>query len=324
MNRRLLVSVFVSILTMSVLSAQDDAVGASAGVDTVYEPHDRIVIMGNEDFTAENGVRSGEGTYQDPYVIEGWEIDLSEGPASNQYSDGIVVQNTDARFVIRNVWIHSGLEADTEDGSLGSRSAIMMYHVRLATVQDCVLSNCSMGIHIMDCMWISVIGCLVADNHGSGISTSMCEYIQVRDCTIARNYWGGVEFSSAAYCSIVDSTVTGSEHWLGVNLYQAESSSVRNCNVSYNAVIGINVGFSNNCNVSGNLVKGNGIGMCVYGTESMTIESNVYLDNDEDIRDDNESEFTLVPAFVMVVIVVAIIAATLFLDRRRRLKDRPK
>lgn len=63
---------------------------------------DPIRIYGNSDFTAANGVTSGSGTSSDPYLIEGWEI------APPGFSYGIVVQDTDAHFVIRDVYVWSG------------------------------------------------------------------------------------------------------------------------------------------------------------------------------------------------------------------------
>ncbi|MDI6917068.1 MAG: hypothetical protein QMC80_04655, partial [Thermoplasmatales archaeon] len=41
--------------------------------------HNPIRIWSNSDFTSENGVSSGSGTEADPYIIEGWDIDASQG-----------------------------------------------------------------------------------------------------------------------------------------------------------------------------------------------------------------------------------------------------
>jgi parallel beta-helix repeat protein len=57
-------------------------------------PHAPIKIDGNEAFTLENGVTRGSGTDADPYFIEGWEITGREF--------GVIIENTDAHFVIRN------------------------------------------------------------------------------------------------------------------------------------------------------------------------------------------------------------------------------
>jgi len=68
-------------------------------------PHKPIEIIGNEGFTRENGVVAGSGTPDDPYIIEGWEIDAS----GNRY--GIVIVNTTAYFIIRNCEIHGAILA---------------------------------------------------------------------------------------------------------------------------------------------------------------------------------------------------------------------
>ena len=55
-----------------------------------------IYIYGNDDFTVKNGVMSGSGTADDPYIIEGWRID---SPTAEY---GIYMDHTTAHFVIRD------------------------------------------------------------------------------------------------------------------------------------------------------------------------------------------------------------------------------
>ena len=69
---------------------------------SAYVPHDPIRIYSNTDFTPPNGVTGGNGTLSDPYIIERWEIETT----GFQY--GIVIRDTTAHFVIRNVYVHSG------------------------------------------------------------------------------------------------------------------------------------------------------------------------------------------------------------------------
>ena len=67
----------------------------------LYTHHDPICIEGNDNFTEENGVTAGQGTFEDPYVIEGWDIYC--------YShDGIVIRNTSIYFIIKYCHIYSG------------------------------------------------------------------------------------------------------------------------------------------------------------------------------------------------------------------------
>lgn len=55
-----------------------------------------IYIYGNDEFTIENGVMSGSGSVDDPYIIEGWRID------SPKADYGIYVDHTTVHFIIRD------------------------------------------------------------------------------------------------------------------------------------------------------------------------------------------------------------------------------
>lgn len=55
-----------------------------------------ILIQGNVDFTAANGVTGGNGTVANPYIISGWNI-------SSSLSSCIEIDNTSAYFIVANV-----------------------------------------------------------------------------------------------------------------------------------------------------------------------------------------------------------------------------
>ena len=66
-----------------------------------------INITGNNDFTPSNGVSSGNGTYEDPFIIEDLIIEV-DGP-----QNCIFINNTDVYFKIQNCTIkNSGLATD--------------------------------------------------------------------------------------------------------------------------------------------------------------------------------------------------------------------
>ena len=90
----LLVALLVA-LALSISSAGP----ASASPDGPT-PHDPIHIVGDDNFTPANGVTSGSGTADDPYIIEDWAIDASG-------KNGIKIQNTTAYFVIRNCLVEN-------------------------------------------------------------------------------------------------------------------------------------------------------------------------------------------------------------------------
>ncbi|MEM3445732.1 MAG: hypothetical protein QW115_07170, partial [Thermoplasmata archaeon] len=64
-------------------------------------PHAPIHINGNGEFTSTNGVTGGSGTENDPYIIEGWDIDANGG------SYGIWIENTSVYFVIKNCTVYN-------------------------------------------------------------------------------------------------------------------------------------------------------------------------------------------------------------------------
>lgn len=70
--------------------------------------HKPIFIMGNKDFTAENGVIAGSGTRDDPYIIANWVIMANGTAPYGMGTVGIFIANTTKCFVIRNVTIFGG------------------------------------------------------------------------------------------------------------------------------------------------------------------------------------------------------------------------
>jgi parallel beta-helix repeat protein len=84
-------------------------------------PHEPILIDKDANFTFANGVTNGSGTVSDPYVIEGWDINASEG-------HGISIRNTEAHFVIRNVLVHDGYP-EKNDG-------ILLFNVKNGKVEN--------------------------------------------------------------------------------------------------------------------------------------------------------------------------------------------
>src|SRR2546425_2063106 len=77
-------------------------------------PHSPILISGNSEFIAANGVTGATGTASDPYVIQGWNITVCwQCPYY-----GIEVANTTAYFRIFNVTVSSLITAQPATGIL--------------------------------------------------------------------------------------------------------------------------------------------------------------------------------------------------------------
>jgi parallel beta-helix repeat protein len=137
---------------LTVLAAEM-VVFASVGVWVfVTEGADRdrlpILIDGDAGFTGDNGVAGGSGTPDDPYVIEGWNIDGSAG-------HGIHIKNTASHFTVRNVTVHDGqlpgFVAFSGGESIWSGGCgVLICNASNGIVEDCTLVNNKWGILIED------------------------------------------------------------------------------------------------------------------------------------------------------------------------------
>lgn len=94
-----------------------------------------ITILGNGDFTEENGVLSGSGTAVDPYVIAGWEIGVPPGA-----SYGVQIENVTAAFVLRGLILNGAGELDG--------AAIRIAFAAGGTIEDCTIASSVNGIEI--------------------------------------------------------------------------------------------------------------------------------------------------------------------------------
>jgi parallel beta-helix repeat protein len=164
----------VALTSLSVLVSLPNDVSA-------LTPHAPILIDGNADFTVANGVAGGVGTYDTPFVIEGWDIDAATGR-------GIEIRNTDAHFVIRNVTIHSG-RTNLNDG-------VYLNTAINGRVENATVSDNLAGIHLVSSGNITVISSKVSNN-------SLGMYLESsRDSAIVSN-----EISNGSYGIYLSSSV---------------------------------------------------------------------------------------------------------------------
>ncbi len=142
-RRAILAGATAIVILLSVLVVGEQA---RVGVDG-WENREPIHIYGNDSFTVENGVVSGCGTSQNPYVIAGWCIVPQGGSA------GIAVEHTTLHFVIRNCSI---------EGASGA--AIHLKRVSNGRIEGCQLLGSERGILLEDSDYNVIVGNLIAEN----------------------------------------------------------------------------------------------------------------------------------------------------------------
>ncbi len=106
------------------------------GCTVIGASREPITILGNADFTEENGVISGEGTAANPYVIAGWEIAV---PAGKSY--GVKIENVTAPFVLRGVVVNGAQDLDGAAIRVGFSSG--------GRIEGCMIASSANGIEVV-------------------------------------------------------------------------------------------------------------------------------------------------------------------------------
>ncbi|MCE7743390.1 MAG: hypothetical protein GOP50_13145 [Candidatus Heimdallarchaeota archaeon] len=273
---------------------------------------DQIYIDDDGDFTAANGVTSGNGTKDDPYIIEEWNITESSGEA-------IYIGYTTKYFIIRNCYVNGG------------QNGIRTYHISAGTAivtNNYVTNRYGSGIYIdsADNVTISYNICYENDNEGiyldgsdycivdnnicydnsNGIRTSgsgcvvtnnLCyenRNLGVRvygytDHVIASNICENNNDDGMILLDISDSIVFNNSLCNngdgigenGIEINNCESITVSNNTINQNYVAGIYIHHSGSCVIKFNVIKENTL-EGIYGTYSdhLNISYNLLQEND--------------------------------------------
>lgn len=150
----------------------------------VIRPHIPIVINGNADFTAANGVIRGTGAPADPYLIAYWDI---TGPASGA---GISITGTSARFVIRGVKVHGG------------HYGVLLQSVSNGRIEGITATGNTHGIRIFSGSDLEVVDSVSSLNtQGSGLDVLGAARVLARGNTLAGDMVG-INLDGSSSCLI--------------------------------------------------------------------------------------------------------------------------
>ncbi len=161
-----------SVTAMVLLLTSFSALVLTAG-SVSATAHSPIYISGDSQFTPENGVVGGNGTAENPYLIDGWEIDGS-------YGNAIVVEHTRAHFVIRNVSIFSYYYYYYD-------YTVRFYDVTNATVEDSTLYSNYLGLYAAYTSGLTISN-VTFDSMYYGAQFDYSDNVTVRGSTVS-NCW---------------------------------------------------------------------------------------------------------------------------------------
>jgi len=271
---------------------------------SAYTPHNPIVISSNADFTPVNGVIGGGGSWDNPYLIEGWDIDASTAV-------GISISNTDAHFIVNNVYVHSGgttyrgiYFSSVQNGALNSsviadnlEGVNVLSSAKVNVTLNEVYGNAGNGVYVTSSQIVKVSSNQVYDNAGYGIyfyycypsaiidSNSVtinaghgiylwrCMDVEITKNTVSGNDAHGIYINDTSNITIASNTVDSSTD-TGIRLYQSDHARVFNNTLSLNGVGGISISYSPHTDIDSNKVTNGGIAVA-FNSDNSNVTSNV-------------------------------------------------
>ncbi len=238
-----------------------DAVQSATG----FQPHPPIIINGNDQFVADNGVTSGTGTSSDPYIIEGWDINASQG-------NGIMISNTDAYFVLRNVYIHSG--------NLGGYNGTILSNVANGVVEDNTLYGNDYGVSVVSSYNATIQGNIVQNNHRGAVGLFYSSSVEIASNDLSNNPNVDDQGAGALYAANtanidVSSNTFLDDGYTAVYFSDSGNFSIYNNNVRQGSQAGISIASSASFSIERNNIDGNNYGNIVVAESgNFSINSN--------------------------------------------------
>ena len=132
MERKFLILVVSFLIGLMSFQAYGLEVITRSSPENGLSAHEPIEINSDNDLNETNGVVYGSGTSDDPYIIQGWDIDAD----STDY--GIYIGNTTDHLIIRDCRIHHANDGKG-DTNLETRWS---NGITLHNVENCVIERC--------------------------------------------------------------------------------------------------------------------------------------------------------------------------------------
>jgi len=297
------ITIVVCLLLFSSLSGFLDLTSQEASAYTMHSP---ISIDGDGNFLAVNGVTGGTGTASDPYIIEGWEIVTSYA--------GISISNTQAHFIIRDVYVHKdvsyyfGISFDNAaNGRIynvtvdDTEFGIKLYNSRNNSVSRNTLINADWAIlldgshdnYISNNTFLgySQVCILLGDSnnnsvtnntissHHKGVALERANYNIISHNTISYTSWNIITVDSI-YNTFSYNSVFEAEWCIEVHDWDfAQSHNTFSHNEIFDCGWGLHIWGMHGGNISNNTVTNNSYGVIVDGSDRNDVYGNTFYDN---------------------------------------------
>jgi len=220
-----------------------------------------ITIIGDANFTRENGVVGGSGTADDPYIIEGWKID------ADGYDYGISIKYTTKYFVIRNCEIVNAL----------------MYGIALAYVENgyiannTIANNLGHGVYLRGSDKNVIEYNNIISNIGSGLRLEYSRNNTIRYNNI-RDHYDGINLKYSDNNTIEFNNIINNDR-NGIHFEYSNKTVIKGNTIAHNNYFGIYIIRSRGIIIIYNNITNNyngGIGL-VYLDDGIIEYNNIEL-----------------------------------------------
>jgi|GEM_PF-3321545 len=220
----ILISVFVVFVAAIPLSQTEERGAKGMMIKWAYTTRDPIRINGDSDFTSSNGVTSGDGTEENPYVIGYWDIS-GEG-----HGYGIYIGNTTAHFVIKNCRIQN--VNGGSDVPYKMNAALYLFNVQFGSVENVITSGGDFGVLVDKSSRVKITG---GTHEGR---TAAVKFQSSDHCTLENSelssYIQHVYDEHSVNNVIRNISISGNinTHTMGIKIYKSGGTLLQNITLS--------------------------------------------------------------------------------------------
>ncbi len=241
-----------------------------------YVSHGVIVINGPSDFTAANGVVSGSGTQNDPYIIKNYEIDAQGGGRA------IYIGNSTKWVKIQNVHVFN---ASYSSYPYFPGAGIALFNAENVIVEYSNITSNDRGVFIDNGKWNVVRYNNITNSNNYGVdlhSLSSSNTIWKNNMSYNK---GGVFLYSSSNNDIKynDFYRNGANHAIYV-FYNSYVNRIEYNNIMYTNEAGIYVSGGSGTNPEGtkithNVIYNNTEGIKIYSVNNTNVNNNTIYNN---------------------------------------------
>lgn len=246
---------------------------APSPATVTYTIHAPILITNDANFSDVGnpgtfGVTGGSGTLIDPFIIDGWDIDAST-------ANGILIQNTNVHFIIRNCTVHDG-------GTTYSGIVLSNCGNDTATISNNTCDTNRMGIVVFQSNGIIVNNNECTSNDLYGIFLRLADYGSVVANNTCQNNLHGILLRSSNNSNIVVNNTCTMNNQNGIWLDYSCNNSILVNNGSGNTQMGILLNNADGNTINGNILQQNVVGLSMSRSNNLTVNGNMAENNSVD------------------------------------------